>query len=271
MLETVVLVDCFFVPEYKDKPGRIQLLRSTKYYTNSIPWRQKHELHSSTTPLQSRENVAQCSSHLAPPLRLKPARRVSRLISKIRSALDQIPIIRDLTRRPPDFDTLDNTIPPVGRHNHAPSILPGGGRLIQTASTLAEEYKKAILFVRDVRDIVLSDYAWDECLDLTKYLDIRDLDDYLLPWLMGKTQTPAGGSWQDNLRSWLDSPLATNGGLLVIRYEDMRRNTEEAFVSMVEFLGVPVRRAAIKDAVSNNSLDRMRAKEDASTKYNPRN
>jgi hypothetical protein len=175
-----------------------------------------------------------------------------------------------LTGRPPDFDTLDNTIPLVGRHKHAPSILPGGGRLIQTHQQWRREYKRAILLVRDVRDVVLSDYAWDESLDLAKYLDIRDLDEYLLPWLTGKTQTPGAGSWQDHLFSWLDSPLASNGNLLVIRYEDMRRNTEEALVHMVEFLDVTVRRAAIQDAISNNSLERMRAKEDASKKYDTR-
>jgi len=172
-------------------------------------------------------------------------------------------------RRPPDFDNLDNVIPPAGRHYQAPSILPGGGRLIQTHQLWRREYKKAILLVRDVRDIVLSDYAWDESLDLAKYLDISDFDGYLEPWLKGATQTPGAGSWQDHVYSWLDSPLASNGDLLVIRFEDMRRNTEEALVRMVEFLGAPVDRAVIRDAISNNSVERMRAKEDASKKYDP--
>lgn len=175
-----------------------------------------------------------------------------------------------LTRRLADFDSLDSTIPPVGRHRHAAPILPGGeGRLIQTHQLWRKEYKKAILLVRDVRDIVLSDYAWDESLDLTKYLDISNFDDYLEPWLKGLTQTPGGGSWQDNVNSWLDSPLSRNGNLLVIRFEDMRRNTEEALISMVEFLGAPADRAAIRDAIANNSVEKMRAKEDASKKYDP--
>lgn len=174
-----------------------------------------------------------------------------------------------LTRQPAEFDTLDNIVPPVGRHHHAPSILPSGGRLIQTHQPWRREYKKAILLVRDVRDIVLSDYAWDESLNLTKNLDITNFDDYLVPWLMGKTQTPGGGSWQDNLDSWLDSPLASNGCLLVIRFEDMRQNTEEALGQMIKFLGVPPDRTLVRSAITNNSLDRMRAKEDASIKYNP--
>jgi hypothetical protein len=174
-----------------------------------------------------------------------------------------------LTRQPAEFDTLDRIIPPVERHRHAQSILPGGARLIQTHQPWRKDYNKAILLVRDVRDIVLSDYAWDESLNLTKHLDIANFDDYLVPWLTGQTQTPGGGSWQDNLDSWLDSPLSSTGRLLVIRFEDMRRNTEEALVRMVEFLGVPVDRTLVRNAITNNSLDRMRAKEDASIKYNP--
>ncbi len=175
-----------------------------------------------------------------------------------------------LTQGAPDFDNLDSTIPPVGRHHRSPSIIPGGGRLIQTHQKYRQEYKKAILLARDVRDIVLSDYAWDESLDLTKHLDIENLDQYLRPWLLGKTQTPGAGAWQDHLMSWLESPLAFNGNMLVIRYEDMRRNTEEELARMVEFLGVPVNREHIRQAIANNSVEKMRAKEDTSVKYDPK-
>jgi hypothetical protein len=174
-----------------------------------------------------------------------------------------------LMRRPADFDTLDSAIPPIGRHHNAPSILPEGGRLIQTHQPWRKEYKKAILLVRDVRDVVLSDYAWDESLNMTKYLDVAGFDDYLLPWLKGKTQTPGAGSWQDHLHAWLDSPLARDGNLLVIKFEDMRRNPEEKLVHILEFLNLSVDRAAIREAISNNSVEQMRAKEDASRKYDP--
>jgi Sulfotransferase domain len=176
-----------------------------------------------------------------------------------------------LMRRSPDFDSLDDTIPQTGLHGKAPSILPGGGRLIQTHQPWRREYKRAILLVRDVRDVVLSDYAWDESLGLNKHLDITGFDGYLVPWLKGETQTPGAGSWQNNVYSWLDSPLASNGNLLLIRFEDMRRNPEESLVRMVEFLGVPADLKSIRDAISNNSLEKMRAKEDSSKKYDAQN
>jgi hypothetical protein len=172
-----------------------------------------------------------------------------------------------LMRQSADFDSLDSTIPKVGEHGKAPSILPSGDRLIQTHEAWRKEYRRAIYLVRDVRDIVLSDYAWDDSLDLTKHFDIATLDDYLLPWLRGRVQTM--GNWQDHTRSWLDSPLARNGDLFMIRYEDMRRNTEDALLQMVEFLGVPADRRVIQEVIANNSLENMRLKEDSSKKYDP--
>jgi len=166
-----------------------------------------------------------------------------------------------------DFDSLDSTIPKVGEHGEAPSILPSKGRLIQTHEPWRKEYRRAIYLVRDVRDIVLSDYAWDDSLDLTKHFDIATFDDYLLPWLKGRVQNM--GNWQDHTQSWLASPLARNEDLLMIRYEDMRRHTEDALLQMVDFLGVSADRGVIQEVIANNSLENMRLKEDNSRKYDP--
>lgn len=172
-----------------------------------------------------------------------------------------------LTAKSADFDTLDSTIPKLGEHGKAPSILPSGGRLIQTHQPWRKQYRRAIYLVRDVRDVVLSDYAWDESLNLIECLDIHNFDEYLVPWLRGKTQTPGAGSWQDHTHSWLDSPLAKNGDLLLIKFEDLRRNTEDGISKMADFLGVCIDREGIRSVIENSSVDKMRAKEDASKKY----
>ena len=170
-----------------------------------------------------------------------------------------------LMKQSAEFDSLDSTIPKVGEHGKSPSILLSGGRLIQTHQPWRKEYHRAIYLVRDVRDVLLSDYAWDESLGLIKHFDISNLDEYLLPWLKGKVQIM--GSWQHHAHSWLDSPLARNGDLLAIRFEDMRRDTESALARMMEFLGLSPDRELIRQVIGNNSLENMRRKEDRSTKY----
>jgi Sulfotransferase domain len=44
----------------------------------------------------------------------------------------------------------------------------------------------------------------------------------------------------------------------------LRQDTENLLLSIVEFLGMDADRNAIQQAIANNTVDRMRAKEDAS-------
>ena len=50
--------------------------------------------------------------------------------------------------------------------------------------------------------------------------------------------------------------------MLVVRYEDMRRDTEATLSQVLDFLGLQKDRGTIQQAIANNTLDRMRVKED---------
>src|SRR2546426_957477 len=96
-----------------------------------------------------------------------------------------------------DFESVDHVIPRIGAHGAAPAILPSRGRLVQTHQPWRKEYQRAIYLVRDVRDVVLSVYAGEESLGLTRYFDITNFDGYLLPWLQGKLQIM--GNWRNHV------------------------------------------------------------------------
>ena len=49
---------------------------------------------------------------------------------------------------------------------------------------------------------------------------------------------------------------------MVVRYEDLRRDSEQVLGQLLEFLGVTPDVRVIRKAIENNSLNRMRAKED---------
>jgi hypothetical protein len=59
----------------------------------------------------------------------------------------------------------------------------------------------------------------------------------------------------------LNSPLDENGNLLVIKYEDMRLNIENTLDGALQFLGVSAKPGVIRQAIENNNLQRLRAKE----------
>jgi hypothetical protein len=162
-----------------------------------------------------------------------------------------------MTGVPSTFDQIQRIIPEIGVHVNARRIVPADGRLIKTHELYCSEYKRAIYIIRDVRDVMLSSFARESALDV---LHIRTVDKYVLPFMQGKMTR--FGSWQGHIDGWLNSPLANNGNLLVLRFEEMRKDLAGTVERCLEFLGKKVDSTAIHNAVHNNSLERMRAKED---------
>jgi hypothetical protein len=158
------------------------------------------------------------------------------------------------------FGKIDKCIPEIYQHRGVPSILPGGGRLIKTHEQYRKEYTRAVLLVRDVRDVILSSHARAEELGLAPLVSKGDLDSFLVSFLEGRALQQ--GSWQEHTRTWLESPLAKNGNLMIVRYEDLRQNSEHVIGQVLPFLGVTPDFRSIRKAIEDNSLQQMRAKED---------
>jgi hypothetical protein len=115
--------------------------------------------------------------------------------------------------------------------------------------------------MRDLRDVMLSNWARDKEMGFSQYFDDgRGMDGYVEAFLQGKVTR--FGSWQSHVNSWLDCPLAGDGNLLVVRYEDLRKDTENGLSEMLQFLGIESDRERIRQAVENNSLRNMRDKEE---------
>jgi len=171
----------------------------------------------------------------------------------------RFPLGEVLSGIPAAFDTIQRIIPEIGVHANAYSLAPGGGRLIKTHEPYRRKYKRAIYIVRDVRDVMLSSFARESALDM---VHIHTLDDYIRPFMQGRMTR--FGSWQAHVDGWMNSPLASKGDLLVLRFEDMREDLESALARCLEFLGKNVDQSVLHAVVHNNSLEKMRAKEDQS-------
>jgi hypothetical protein len=161
-----------------------------------------------------------------------------------------------LSGMPSGFKATNQQMPGVGLHHNALRLLPNGGRLVATHEYYRNDYHRAIYMVRDARDVLLSEFAFLSALEYYK----KDLDDFVKTFLF--TCVSAYGPWHKNVTSWLDSPIAKNGNMLVVRYEDLRRDPVPLFSQMADFLGAKVSEEKIKQAVANNSIQNMRAKED---------
>jgi Sulfotransferase domain len=152
------------------------------------------------------------------------------------------------------FGNVNESIPDVKDRKTGIALMPNGGRLIKTHEPYHPEYKKAVYLVRDPRDVALSEYAYQTALGLVD----QPLDDYLRVFLT-KGVNPFS-SWSAHINSWLSAPLSSDQ-LLVVKFEDLRHDTTNGVADIIRFFGLTPNLAQIREAVANNSVERMKAKE----------
>ncbi|HEX8815444.1 MAG TPA: sulfotransferase domain-containing protein [Terriglobales bacterium] len=162
-----------------------------------------------------------------------------------------------LTGRESNFADVNATLQGVYSLSHGIPVLPNGGRVVNTHEAYRREYKKALVLVRDVRDVVLSEYAY------LKGLEFFDgtLDEFIPRFCGVGGKVNGYGTWHSHVASWLDSPIAGTPNLLLVQYEELRRQPEEWFGRIVDFFGVHVTPERIAQAVAHNSIREMKEKE----------
>lgn len=197
-------------------------------------------------------------------LGLRPEDAIQASIPRSGSTWLRFILFQILTGEDAGFGNIELRLPEIDAHRGIPPILPSGGRLIKTHEKYRKEYKKAVYLVRDVRDVILSSWVRSIEVGLAPFVSDGDFDSFLLSFLKGKVLPT--GSWQEHVHSWLNSPLAENGNLLLVRYEDLRKRPEEVLGGLLQFLGVTPDAAAIRRAIESNTVQRMRAKEDKARK-----
>lgn len=154
------------------------------------------------------------------------------------------------------FGHMRRAVPSVGKHHDAIPVLKDGGRVIQTHETFSDGNRRVIYVVRDARSVVVSEYSWQRRLGI----ETGDFDGFLEKFLKGRSNP--WGSWGNHVEFWLTSESARDGRLLMVKFEDLRRDTERTFRKILDFLDASAGDDTVRRAIENNSLHNMRAKED---------
>lgn len=165
-----------------------------------------------------------------------------------------------LTNNSPAFGHIKEAVPSLTKHHNAARVLDDRGRLIQSHERFSDGDRRVIYAVRDARSVALSEYQWQQRLDL----EPGSLDRFIRDFVRGKSNP--WGAWDRHVRFWLESEPARHDHLHLIKFEDLRRDTAGTLRGALSFLGVERSEDELRSVVDNNSVERMRAKEDEASR-----
>ncbi|HZS97271.1 MAG TPA: sulfotransferase domain-containing protein [Terriglobales bacterium] len=156
------------------------------------------------------------------------------------------------------FTNIEQLIPDTSSQSNRALKATPRPRIIKTHEYFDHRYPKTIYIVRDPRDVALSYYDFQR-----KYMQIDDaypLEQYVDDFVNGKLISIGWGTWGENVASWMYT-RGKRSTFLLLRYEDMMKDTERELARISEFLDIPSDPSRLRHAVESSSADRMRALE----------
>jgi hypothetical protein len=156
------------------------------------------------------------------------------------------------------FSNIEKLIPDTSSQSNRALKRTPRPRIIKTHEYFDHRYPKIIYIVRDPRDVALSYYDFQR-----KYMQIDDqypLERYVDDFVTGKLISISWGTWAENVASWTFT-RGKKTNFLLLRYEDMMRNTASELARIAEFLGIVPSPERLRRAIDRSSADHMRALE----------
>ncbi|MDH3973166.1 MAG: sulfotransferase domain-containing protein [Deltaproteobacteria bacterium] len=125
-------------------------------------------------------------------------------------------------------------------------------RFIKSHMPYTSKYPRVIYIVRDGRDVAVSYYYYRlKRGDLSK--EETSFSEYLKDFYL--EGIPLFGTWSQNVASWLDR--MKDGNILLLKYEDVLKDTETELVKALEFAGLDIEKKRLERAIEESSFPRM--------------
>ena len=156
------------------------------------------------------------------------------------------------------FTNIERLIPDTSSQSNRALKRTPRPRIIKSHTYFDPRYPRVLYIVRDPRDLVLSYYNFQR-----KYRQLADdypLADYVDDFVEGRLISSGWGSWGENVASWLYT-RQNRDSFLLLRYEDMKSDTERELKRIAAFLGLKPTPGQLKQAIEASSPERMREME----------
>lgn len=136
----------------------------------------------------------------------------------------------------------------INRINQFPSP-----RLIHSHTIYRRDIPTAVYLIRDGRDVLVSYYHY---LITRKG---RAKDESFSQFFDLYCQGVYGQQWHENVETWFLTGIEKmKDKILVIHFEDLKKNTEDIVFDVANFLGIPASISDIQDAIEKSKIDRLR-------------
>jgi hypothetical protein len=164
---------------------------------------------------------------------------------------------------PVTFSNIESRIPEIYFNPDRELRALPRPRMLKSHECFQPQYPHVIYIVRDPRDVAISFYHHN--------VKARNIpDDYpmtsFVPRFIEGEFDQKFGSWRDNVLSWT-SVRGDSPNFMMLRYEEMKRDTAGALVQVVDFLErcsfrkIDSSRTTLQTAIELSSPERMRALE----------
>lgn len=164
---------------------------------------------------------------------------------------------------PVTFSNIESRIPEIYFNpDRALRELPRP-RMLKSHECFQPQYPRVIYIVRDPRDVAISFYHHN--IKAGNIPDDYAMTSFVPRFIAGEFDRKFG-SWRDNVLSWL-SVRGDSPNFMMLRYEDLKKDTTGALLQVIEFLQRASFRkldsspATLQKAVELSSPERMRALE----------
>jgi hypothetical protein len=152
-----------------------------------------------------------------------------------------------------DFSNINGIIPGPDVTSDRDLRRMSRPRIVKSHQYFDPRYPRVIYIVRDPRDVVVSQYHFQRKRKL--FSDDYPIEKFVDRFVAGRTCDYA--SWGEHVASWL-STRTGQPGFLLLRYEDMIRDTVHELSRIASFLGAHVTQDIIQKAVAKSSANKMR-------------
>ena len=151
------------------------------------------------------------------------------------------------------FSNIHQIIPGIDVVPHREMLRFPRPRIIKSHQYFDTRYKRVVYIVRDPRDVALSEYHAQR--KSKRIGDDYPIQEFVRSFLAGESCDY--GSWGEHAASWLSTRYG-QAGFLLLRYEDMLRDTAGELSRMAGFLGIHSTSEQIEQAVARSRADKMR-------------